>query len=140
MSILLKARKVLKIQVLLQLYHSFVFPYLIYCSEVRGTASDIHIQPLIILQKKIVRIISFSRYNSPTKLLFQQYNILPFKKLVFHRLGLQLYKYEFSIIPIALRSLFTKNIVRQPNSKIDLKWNLEFIQCFLMDSDSQHHI
>ena len=109
MGILLKARKVLKIQVLLQLYHSFVFPYLIYCSEVWGTASDIHIQPLIILQKKIVRIISFSRYNSPTKLLFQQYNILPFKKLVFHRLGLQLYKYEFSIIPIALRSLFTKN-------------------------------
>ena len=31
-------------------------------------------------------IIRFSRYNSPTKLLFQQYNILPF-----HRLGLQLY-------------------------------------------------
>ena len=59
MGILLKARKVLKIQVLLQLYHSFVFPYLIYCSEVWGTASDIHIQPLIILQKKIVRIISF---------------------------------------------------------------------------------
>ena len=52
MGILLKARKVLKIQVLLQLYHSFVFPYLIYCSEVWGTASDIHIQPLIILQKK----------------------------------------------------------------------------------------
>ena len=108
MGILLKARKVLKIQVLLQLYHSFIFPYLIYCSEVWGTASDIHIQPLIILQKKIVRIISFSRYNSPTKLLFQQYNILQFKKLVFHRLGHQLYKYEFSIIPIALRSLFTK--------------------------------
>ena len=54
-------------------------------------------------------MISFSRYNSPTKFLFQQYNIIPFKKLVFHRLGLQLYKYEFGIIPIALSSLFTKN-------------------------------
>ena len=109
MGILLKARKVLKIKVLLQLYNSFVFPYLIYCSEVWGNASDIHLQPLIILQKKIIRIISFSRYNAPTKLLFQQYNILPLKKLVFQRLGLQLYKYEFGIIPIPLRSLFTKN-------------------------------
>ena len=28
---------------------------------------------------------------------------------MFQRLGLQLYKYEFGIIPIPLRSLFTKN-------------------------------
>ena len=108
MGILLKSIKVLKIKVLLQLYNSFVFPYLIYCSDVWGNASDIHLQPLIILQKKTIsRIIRFSRYNSPTKLLFQQYNILPFKKLVSQRLGLQLYKYEFGIIPIPLRSLFT---------------------------------
>ena len=96
-----------KIKVLLQLYNSFVFPYLIYCSEVWGNASDIHLHPLIIQQKKIIRIISFSQYNSPTKLLFQQYNILPLKNLVFQ--GLQLYKYEFGIMPIPLRSLFTKN-------------------------------
>ena len=57
----LKASKVLKVQVLLQLYHSFVYPYIIYCSRVWGTASDIHIQPLIILQKKknVIIIISF---------------------------------------------------------------------------------
>ena len=103
MDILLKARKVL-----LQVIHYFVFPYLIYCSEVGGTASDIHIKPLSVPQKKIVIIISLSRYNSTTKLLFQQYNILPFEKLIFHRLGLQLYKYEFGIIPIPLCSLFTK--------------------------------
>ena len=104
---LIKGQKGVKMQVLLQLYHYFVFPCLIYCSEVWGTASDIRIQQLIILQKKILRII-FPRYNSPTKLLFPQYNILPFKKLVFHKLGIQLYKYEFAIIPIPLRSLFLK--------------------------------
>ena len=52
MGILLKARKVLKIKVLLQLYHCFIFPYLIYCSEVWDDASEIHLHPLIILQKK----------------------------------------------------------------------------------------
>ena len=109
MGILLKARKVLNKKVLLQLYHSFVFPYLIYCSEVWGTASDIHLQSLIKLQKKIVRIINFSPYNSPTKIIFQQLNILPFKKLVFQRLALQMFKYEFGIIPLALHNLFEKN-------------------------------
>ena len=54
MGILLKARKVLKIKVLLQLYHPFVYPYLIYCSEVWGNVSDIYLHPLIILQKKLL--------------------------------------------------------------------------------------
>ena len=106
MGIILKARKLLKKTVLYQLYNLFVFPYLIYCSEVWGTASNIHLQPLIKLQKKIIRIINFSPYNSPTKLIFQELNILPFKKLVFHRIGLQMFKYEFGIMPIALQNIF----------------------------------
>ena len=48
------------------------------------------------------------KYKMHLKPLFQQYNIPPFKKLVFHRLVPQLYKYEVGIIPIALPSLFTK--------------------------------
>ena len=79
---LLKARKVLNKKVLLPLCHSFVFPYLIYCSEVWVTASDIHLQSLIKLQKIIVRIINFSPYNSPTKIIFQQVNILPLKTCI----------------------------------------------------------
>ena len=47
--------------ILLQLYHSFVTPYLIYYLEIWGNASDIHLQPLI---TTIVRIITFSSYCS----------------------------------------------------------------------------
>ena len=43
MGILLNARNVFKIQMLLPLYHSFVLLYLIYCSKIWGTASDIYI-------------------------------------------------------------------------------------------------
>ena len=52
MGIILKSRKVLKKKVLLQLYHSFVTPYLIYRLEIWGNASDIYLQPLITTQKK----------------------------------------------------------------------------------------
>ena len=103
-----KARKVLKKGVLHQLYYSYMFPYLIDCSEVWGTASQNPLQPLIKLQEKIIRIISFSPYNSPTKPIFEHLEILPFKKTVFHRIGLQMYKYEYCIIPVALQYLFTK--------------------------------
>ena len=108
MGIILKARTVLKKTVLYQLYNSFVFPYLIYCSEVWGTASNIHLQPLIKLQNKIIIIIILSHYNSPTKLIFQELKILPFKKLVFHRISLQIYKYKFGNMSIAIKNIFCK--------------------------------
>ena len=50
-------------------------------------------------------------YNSPTKIISQQLNILPFKKLVFQRLALQMFKYEFGIIPLALHNLFEKIVL-----------------------------
>ena len=56
-----------------------------------------------------MQIISFSPYNSPTKPIFEHLEIPPFKKLVFHRIGLQMYKYEYCITPVALQYLFTKN-------------------------------
>ena len=59
MGILLKARKVLKNSVLHQLYYSYIFPYLICCSEVWGTDSQIHLQTLIKLQKKLFEQLDF---------------------------------------------------------------------------------
>ena len=68
--------------------NSFVFPYLIYCSEVWGTTSNIYLEPLIKLLKKMIIIINLPPYNLPTKLIFQELNILPYKRLIFHRIGL----------------------------------------------------
>ena len=104
MGIILKARQVLKNKVLLQLYHSFVI--LIYCVETWGNASDIHLHQLITTQKKIVRIITFSSYSSHTKITFNQLNILPFKYLLFLRIGLQMFKYESGQLPDALNMFF----------------------------------
>ena len=60
MGIIIKARKYLNKKPLVNLYHSFVFPYLTYCIEIWDNASDIHLDALIKIQKKIVRIISNS--------------------------------------------------------------------------------
>ena len=59
MGIILKARKNLKKKVLLQLYNSFVAPYLIYCLEIWGNASDIHLQPLISTHKQLLGLLLF---------------------------------------------------------------------------------
>ena len=48
-GIMYKARNYVNKNALLGLYHSYIYPYLIYCIESWGTASNCHIDPLYIL-------------------------------------------------------------------------------------------
>ena len=66
------------------MYHSFVLPYLIYCVEIWGNASAIHLDSLIKIQKKSIRAITFSEFSAPSKPLFLRTNI-SFDKLVFSK-------------------------------------------------------
>ena len=76
MGIIIKAQKYLNIKLLVNIYRAFVFPYLTYCIEIWGNASDIHLDALLKVQKKI-----FESYNSSylthTDAIFKELNILP---------------------------------------------------------------
>ena len=50
-GIIYKARKYINKQNLINLYYSFIFPYLIYCNEIWGNACQNYLDPLIKLQK-----------------------------------------------------------------------------------------
>ena len=58
-SILYKIRNFLDRNTFTHLYNSFVFPYLIYGIEVWGNTNAVHLDPIIKIQKKIVRTITF---------------------------------------------------------------------------------
>ena len=67
---------------------------------------------LIKLQKKIIRVITFSQYLAHTNDLFVKIQILSFKKLVIHRIGLQIlqmFKHNLGYIPKDVESLFITN-------------------------------
>ena len=109
LGILLKARKYLKRKCLLNLYYSFIYPYLTYCVEAWGNTPDTHIDPLIKLQKKVIRIITFSPYLAHTEPLFKELNILPFPKVVIQRIALQMFKFTNKLLPSAISELFISN-------------------------------
>ena len=52
LGILIKAKKNLNIIILVNLYYTFVYPYLIYCVEIWGHACNIYLDPIVKLQKK----------------------------------------------------------------------------------------
>ena len=59
-GLLYKIRYFVDIKILKTLYYSLVYPHLIYGIEVWGSAVETHLNRLLILQKKFIRLISFS--------------------------------------------------------------------------------
>ena len=108
-GILYKARQFLEKRDLLNLYFSYIYPYLIYCIEIWGCAAKSHMNPLYLTQKKIIRIITFSHYISHTQPLFQDLSILPLEKLVLYRIALIMYKMSNSFIPKTMSDLYITN-------------------------------
>ena len=109
LGIIFKTRPVLYQTCLLTLYNSFVYPYLIYCIEIWGTASQIHLQALFLVQKKVVRIRTFSHYLAHTQPLFQSLSISPVDKLFLNQIGIVMYKYYNGLFPNVMNILNVKN-------------------------------
>ena len=87
-GVICKARKFLTKKVLLTLYNTFIFPYLIYCVEIWGCAKKTHLASLYILQKRIVRTITFADKLAHTGPIFKNIEVLPLAKLIHCRIGL----------------------------------------------------
>ena len=83
---------------------------MIYGVEIWGNACSVYLDPLVKLQKKCLRIITFSSYLEHTEPLFQSLEILNFQKLVIHRITMLMFQNSKQMVPIAaVRMLFARN-------------------------------
>ena len=65
-GILIQARFCLSKKTLVSLYHTFIYPYLTYCNSVWGDSFLYNLNRLNVLQKKVVRIISYANWKVHT--------------------------------------------------------------------------
>ena len=132
-GIICRAKKYFSTTALINLYHAFIFPYLIYCVEVWGNALSKHVQPLIKLQNKILKIITPSHRFINKEQLYAHSGILPFNLLVKHRIGLLMYKLSNGNIPKPLLNIYKSNkdihthFTRQANHFRSRRGNTEFV-------------
>ena len=75
-GVIRKVSKILPSDVLYSLYNTLIKPYFEYCNIVWATNKTILFDKLFILQKKAIRIITSSRWNTHTASLFQEKCIL----------------------------------------------------------------
>ena len=104
-------------------HNAFILPYLIYCVYVWGNALSIHLKPLLKLQNKILRIITYTFNNVNKDELYYNTGILPFKILVKHRIGLLMHKLANGNAPKPLQNLYQCN----KNVHHSMRENNEFI-------------
>jgi hypothetical protein len=64
------------------LYYSLIHCHLIYALPVWSCTYKSYLTSIIQIQKRAIRIISLSHYNSHTEPIFKQLKILPFEKLI----------------------------------------------------------
>ena len=93
---------------LIQLYYALVYPYLIYCYTTWAVTYFNAIENIVKLQKKIMRIITFSHFNAHTNDLFFKFKILKFQSLDMYLTGCLMYKVKSYIVPSVYRKLFTE--------------------------------
>ena len=117
-GIMYKARQFLTKEALLMLYHAYIYPYMTYCIEVWGCASQTQFNCLFLLQKKIIRIMNFSHYLAHTNPLFLSMEVLPLRKIFFYKVGLIMYKYSLNLLPECIAHLYLRNdSTHEPNTR-----------------------
>ena len=63
------------------LYYSIVYPYLFYCLRVWGSTYQTNLKRLIVLQKRVIRIISRNAFDVHSDLIFKELGILKFENI-----------------------------------------------------------
>ena len=101
-----KVRHFVRLDILKSLYYALVYPYLTYRLVVWGNTHPSSLNPLFILQKKIVRLITFSHYKDHTNPLFINLKIVKLRDLVFLLSATFIYNFHNNNLPDFLNPFF----------------------------------
>lgn len=105
-GILSKLRHFVTNDILTQLYYSLVYPFLTYGLIVWGNTYTTTLKPIVILQKKAVRIITFSKRDAHSSPLFSQLGLIKFMDLVSIQTALFMFQYHHTLLPKAFDNFF----------------------------------
>ena len=91
-SILYLTRDLIDRETLKYIYVTLVQPHLIYCNTVWGNTFKSSLKPLITIQKRVIRTISYVNRSTHTAPIFEQLQIFNLKKLNKYYTALYVYK------------------------------------------------
>ena len=108
-GIMIRARRHLPLKTLQMIYNALVYPYLTYCNVVWANTYPSRLEGIHKVQKKIVRIITFSKYLQETRPIFLSLGLLTIYELNTYLLALFMYSYFSGNLPSVFTDYFTTN-------------------------------
>ena len=109
LGLLYKCRRLVNHSTLLTLYNSFIYPYFNYCISAWGNTFELYLHPLIMLQKRAVRLINGVRRRTHTDPLFKKCRILKLQQIYVYTVQSFMYKFNNNMLPEIFTDLFQRN-------------------------------
>ena len=117
-GIISRLRHFVPVSTLICIYNSLMLPYLTYGVIVWGHAAKCHIERILKLQKRALRLIYSAHYLSHAIPYFHQANILPINLLYLKSVSLLMYDVSNKVVSPNILLLFTPvNQVHQHNTR-----------------------
>ena len=91
-GIIFKLQSYLPVKSLINLYYTLVYPHLTYCTTIWGNTTTNHLNPLVTLQKRAIRIINKKPFLYHTNSLFFNNQILKIQDVYKFKVAVRLYK------------------------------------------------
>ena len=105
-GILSKLRHNAPIRTCLQVYYAIFYSHLIYGCNIWGLTTEENLNKIEVLQKKCLRIMTFSDFNSHTNPLFIDLKLLKVRDIIKSQQLKLVYEFYKNLLPTDLQSLF----------------------------------
>lgn len=105
-GVLSKIRYYVSTSILVNLYYALINPFLIYSMITWGSTYPSTLQPLCVLQRKTLRIMTFSKFDEHSSPLFKSLNILKFSDIVTLLIAIFMFKFHNNFLPHVFNNFF----------------------------------
>ena len=105
-GILTRIRFFVSKDVMLQLYYSLFYSLITYGILVWGNTYENSLKPIIILQKRVVHVMSFSKWDAHAQPIFASLELLKFPDIIFLSNAIIMFQYKNNLLPKAFDGYF----------------------------------
>jgi hypothetical protein len=109
-GILSIAKRILNKKSMIQLYYSFIYPYLTYCILIWGNSAATTLWPVYKLQKVAIRIIANLRRQDSSYLFCKNNSLLRLPEIYTLYSGIFMFKYKNGFLPPIYNNMFVQNM------------------------------
>jgi hypothetical protein len=113
-GVLYNVRRNLLRKHMITLYNSLIYPYLSYCNTIWASATKNALNPLILIQKQVIRCICFLKKNQRTSSYFKPLNIMKLNELRTFSEAAFMYKLHNNLLPSMFQNYFVYNRTVNP--------------------------